>query len=106
MNWLLQEYPECFKEMNSSDTYSWLTKTINKALEYGIDCEFETTQLVLIYLLLGTNASKQHSWFEATLSNPELHATGKLRILFDHIKKEGIPGIERINWMTEVLGEE
>jgi hypothetical protein len=98
--WLLSEYPESFEGMEPSDVDAWVNEAVSRSEGHGIAMERETTQLVALYLVLGLEADEELSWFKETLSDSDLIAEGKVRRLLELARREGIEGVDRVDFLS------
>lgn len=95
--YLSAEFPECFDEMQPAQIEAWTGQAIDKAEHHGIATEPEATQTVLLFLLLGLFADESLPWFGEILRRDDLYAVGKVRLLLEAARSNGIAGIERMD---------
>ncbi len=95
--YLGSEFPECFDEMSPEQIEMWTNEAISKAEQYKIATEPETTQTVLLLLLLGLDADETLPWFGEILRRNDVYAVGKVRLLLDAARQNSISGIDRMD---------
>lgn len=94
--YLQSNYPECFDEMTADEVREWIAQAIAICDKFGMKTEFAATQLVLLLLVLGTNATDKYTWFLEVVNDRDLSAEGKLRLLFRRARAENIEGVNDV----------
>jgi hypothetical protein len=95
--YLEADYPECFEEMSPEDVSAWVDRAVAVCDRYGVDTEREATQVVLLMLLLGTDADETYPWFAETMGDSALVAEGKVRKLLEDARGAGIEGVDDVD---------
>jgi hypothetical protein len=94
---LESEFPDCFDEMESEDIDAWVEEAVGVCDRYGVTTERDATQLVMLLLVLGTDADLAHAWAGETLADPELLPEGKVRRLLVQAREAGIEGVDDVD---------
>ncbi len=95
--YLESDYPECFEEMSPEEVSAWVEGAVAVCDRYRVQTEREATQVVLLMLLVGTDADQHHPWFAATIGDRDLVAEGKVRKLLEEARAAGIEGVDDVD---------
>ncbi len=96
-SYLSAEFPECFDEMSTAQIEAWTADAVSKVESFKIATEPETTQTVLLFLLLGLDADETLPWFGQILRRNDVYAVGKVRLLLDAAREHSVDGIDRMD---------
>lgn len=96
-SYLEDEYPECFDEMSGDEIGAWVEEAVAVCDRHAITTEREATQLVLLLLVLGTDADQAYPWVRDTLTDPDLLPEGKVRALLDEAREAGVEGVDDVD---------
>jgi hypothetical protein len=94
---LESEYPSSFEDMSSDEIAEWVRDALAVCDRYGVTTERDATQLVLLLLLVGVDADQTLPWMKATLGDSDLVPEGKLRVLLEKAREEGVEGVDDVD---------
>jgi hypothetical protein len=104
--YLRQSYGECVAEMSDGALDEWVDDVLRRAEKYRVRAEPDVAQLMLLLLLLGSDADERLDWVGEALSNRNLSGAGKVRRLVRLARERDVEALETVLVFEEYRHEQ
>lgn len=101
--YLRAEFAEWVRDLDEPALFGWVDACVEKADRYRVRTEPEVAQLVLLFLLLGSNADEELDWVGETLRHRDLEAVGKVRRLIAGARAREVEGLDAVLVYSEFV---
>jgi hypothetical protein len=95
-SYLRESYAECVVSMSDAELDAWVDEVLRKAEKHRVRAEPDVAQLMLLFLLLGSDADERHDWVADALSNRNLNGAGKVRRLVRFAREHDVDALESV----------
>jgi hypothetical protein len=75
---------------------AWVDAAVVEAKRHHVSTEPEAAQLMLLFIVLGLDASDRLGWAREVLTDRDLYAIGKVRRLIRRAREQGVLGIDDV----------
>lgn len=104
--YLRQSYGECVAEMSDGALDEWVDDVLRRAEKYRVRAEPDVAQLMLLFLVLGSDADERIDWVGEALSNRNLNGAGKIRRLVRLSRERDVEALETVLVFEEFRRED
>ena len=94
--YLRESFAECVAAMSDAALDEWVDDVLRRAEKHRVRAEPDVAQLMLLFLLLGSDADERIDWVTEALSNRNLNGAGKVRRLVRFAREHDVDALESV----------